>query len=155
MRMALLVSLVLCSCGAATAKKSSEVPPHLRSGNAATPGVLEVRVSGVPSVEGQLYVELYDATTYFHYDQVLNERIVPVSAQEMSVRLEHVPPGRYIVAVSHDRNSNNILDTGIFGIPKEAYGFSRDARGTFGPPSFADGAFDFDGTTASMPVRVR
>ena len=38
------------------------------------------------------------------------------------------------------------MDFGIFG-PKEAYGFSRGARGTLSAPSFDDCAFDFDGKT--------
>ena len=93
--------------------------------------------------------------SFSYYDQVLDERVVPVTGVEMLVELEHVPPGRYIVAVSHDANSNRIMDTGWFGIPTEAYGFSRGARGTFGPPGFEDGAFDFAGGRMPVPVAVR
>jgi uncharacterized protein (DUF2141 family) len=40
-------------------------------------------------------------------------------------------------------------------VPKEPYGFSRDARGTVSAPSFDDAAFDFDGTTLSLDVHVK
>lgn len=143
----------LVACGAtAPAPTRSGPPPHLREPTAS--GRLEVAVTGIPSVEGQLFVELYDAATYFRYADVLNESVVPVTGTTMLVTLEHVPAGRYIAAVSHDKNSNRALDTGWFGIPKEAYGFSRDARGTFGPPSFEDGAFTFAGQMQRVAVSI-
>jgi hypothetical protein len=34
------------------------------------------------------------------------------------------------------RDDNERIDLGFLGVPKEGLGVSRDARGTFGPPSF-------------------
>jgi uncharacterized protein (DUF2141 family) len=149
----LFLSVFLSACGSAAPVTRSGTPPHQIPGAAG--GTVEVAIHGIPSVEGQIYVELYDADTYFRYQDVLNELIVPVTAKEMVVRLENVPDGRYIVAVSHDPNANHALDTGWFGIPKEAYGFSRDARGWFGPPSFEDGAFSFGGGVQRVDVAIR
>ena len=47
-----------------------------------------------------------------------------------------LPFGEYAIKVYHDENGNNELDTRIFGIPKERYGFSNNARGTMGPPEY-------------------
>jgi uncharacterized protein (DUF2141 family) len=131
------------------------VPTFTTAAYAHVAGRVTVHVSGIPSVRGQLYVELYDEATYFHYERVLAETIVPVDDKTMTVTLEHVPAGRYIVCASHDANANAKLDRGFLGIPTEAYGFSRDARGTFGPPSFEAGAFAFDGTELAISVPVR
>jgi uncharacterized protein (DUF2141 family) len=49
------------------------------------------------------------------------------------------------VASYHDENDNGKLDTNAFGLPTEGYGFSNDAQGTLGPPSYTQAAFDFDG----------
>jgi uncharacterized protein (DUF2141 family) len=54
---------------------------------------------------------------------------------------ENLPFGEYAVKVIHDENNNSELDTNFLGIPKEAYGFSNDARGTFGPPDYDDAKF--------------
>jgi uncharacterized protein (DUF2141 family) len=151
---ALLSLSVLASCRGAV-KTRTGLPAQLQPVNAASTGTLEVHLTGIPAVRGQLFVELYDQATYFDYAQVLNERIVPVTATEMTVTLEHVAAGRYIAVGSHDANGNNELDTGLFGIPLEVYGFSRDARGALGPPDFSAGAFDFDGTTARVDVPLR
>jgi uncharacterized protein (DUF2141 family) len=42
-------------------------------------------------------------------------------------------------------NSNNKLDTYFFGLPKEKYGFSRNAKGFIGPPSFKKAKFTLKG----------
>jgi uncharacterized protein (DUF2141 family) len=34
-----------------------------------------------------------------------------------------IKPGNYAIAVIHDENRNGELDTNMFGIPKEGYGF--------------------------------
>jgi len=52
-----------------------------------------------------------------------------------------LPHGEYAIKVYHDENSNNELDTRIFGIPIERYGFSNNARGAFGPPKYEDAVF--------------
>jgi uncharacterized protein (DUF2141 family) len=36
------------------------------------------------------------------------------------------------------------MDTGMFGIPQEKYGFSNDAKGFAGPPSFKQCKFTFN-----------
>ena len=59
-----------------------------------------------------------------------------------TVTLEGLPPGRYAVAAFHDVNGNGRLSTWPIGLPKEAYGFSRNARAPFGPPTFEAAAFD-------------
>jgi uncharacterized protein (DUF2141 family) len=148
------VALSTVGCGSAVPAVRAGVPPQNTPAFAHYQGTIDVVVKGIPEKRGKLYVELYDRASYFRYEQVLNERIVPVTGATVKVRLEHVPPGRYAVAVSQDANENRALDTGWFGVPTEAYGFSRDARGTFGPPDFEEAAFDFDGKTASLTVHV-
>jgi len=51
---------------------------------------------------------------------------------------EHLANGCYAVAIFHDENGNGCLDKNMFGAPTEAYGFSRNARGTFSAPSFEE-----------------
>jgi len=53
-----------------------------------------------------------------------------------------VAPGTYAVMVFHDENNNGKLDQASNGMPLEGYGFSRNARGHWGPPSFEAARFD-------------
>jgi len=43
-------------------------------------------------------------------------------------------------AAYHDENENGELDRNVIGIPKERYGYSNNARGLTGPPSFEEAA---------------
>ena len=40
---------------------------------------------------------------------------------------------------------NGKLDTNWLGIPKEGYGFSNDAKGSFGAPPFSAAGFQYEG----------
>jgi len=46
-----------------------------------------------------------------------------------------------------DENGNGKLDTGAFGIPVEKFGFSNDAEGVMGPPSYEKCGFTFSEDT--------
>ena len=58
-----------------------------------------------------------------------------------------LPPGTYAIGIFHDINLNNKMDNNLFGIPKEQYGFSNNARAFFGPPAFGAAAFELKGET--------
>jgi uncharacterized protein (DUF2141 family) len=64
-----------------------------------------------------------------------------VSSNVMQLVLQDVPPGSYGVAVFHDLDSNNALETNFVGLPKEPIGFSNDARIRFGSPSWDEARF--------------
>ena len=79
-------------------------------------------------------------------------RSIPATAR--SLRFEGLPRGGYAVAVIHDENGNNRLDT-LAGIPREGYGFSNDAAVRFGPPKFAAARFDVTGDANRQQIRMR
>ena len=76
------------------------------------------------------------------------------AAHSVSVDFGPVPPGRYAISVFHDENGNGRLDTRLM-MPREGYGFSRDAPVRFGPPSFAQAAFAVDGAGGHQTIRMR
>jgi uncharacterized protein (DUF2141 family) len=64
-----------------------------------------------------------------------------------------VPEGTYAVNVFHDENSNERLDKGLFGIPKEGFGFSNDAGRSKKALSFNEAKFDLP-PTGCRTVRI-
>jgi uncharacterized protein (DUF2141 family) len=75
---------------------------------------------------------------------------------QVDVVFEEVPPGTYALAIMHDANSNDKMDTNFIGIPKEGYTFSNNAFGRLGPPSFDDASFKVvDGQTASVSATMK
>ena len=105
-----------------------------------------VKFSEINPMQGKIYVGLYNSEgTFLKEDQNFKNCITSVDGSSTECILENIPNGKYAISVFHDENSNGKMDTGMFGIPKEAYGFSNNARGTFGPPCFADCCFEVKG----------
>lgn len=66
-----------------------------------------------------------------------------------------IPEGVYGLSAFHDENENGKLDTNFLGMPVEDYCASRNARGTFGPPSFEDARFSYKGGTKRLEARMK
>lgn len=80
--------------------------------------------------------------------------IVPAS-QTLKLTFTNVKAGRYAIALLHDENDNGKADRALSMIPKEGFGFSRDAKVRMGPPKFRDAVFYFEGTSDTQTIRMR
>ena len=67
------------------------------------------------------------------------------------ITFRNVPAGTYAIALLHDENANGKADRALMMMPKEGFGFSRDAKLKMGPPSFSSASFE----VADAPVRQR
>jgi uncharacterized protein (DUF2141 family) len=111
---------------------------------AARAETLVIEMKGFRSDKGKALVALFASKDGFPDKPKKAVRRVEVSIKKGAATtvLMGVQPGTYAVAVLHDEDGNKAMKTGLFGIPKEGYGASQDARGDFGPPSFGDAKFD-------------
>ena len=75
-------------------------------------------------------------------DERAQRRMVRANAR-VTIVFNDVPPGEYAISLLHDENGNGKADTVLF-LPKEGFGFSRDAKARFGPPKFSAAAFTVD-----------
>ena len=119
-------------------------------------GTLTVVLQGFESDEGAAVVRLDSSeATFIQGEDFFQVARAEIEGGEAEVTFADVPYGPYALSAFHDQNENEELDTGAFGIPLEAYGFSNDARGQFGPPSYTDSAFQFtpDSTTVTITVQ--
>ena len=140
---------------AATAAAASAWPSE--SADPAVPGTcrLEVILTGFDSDQGQAKLALVNSRESFESDESQFMGInSPVIQQQVRLILT-VPFGEYAVKVYHDENSNDRLDTRMFGIPKERYGFSNNARGTLGPPDFSEARFVLDTADHAIAIELR
>jgi uncharacterized protein (DUF2141 family) len=96
---------------------------------------LEVVVKNIEEAKGNVRVGLFKNEKTFLKEATIG-KVVKAGAGEVKVIFENVPAGIYGVSVIHDANENGKLDSGMFGIPREGFGFGNDAMGTFGPPKF-------------------
>ncbi len=104
-----------------------------------TGGTLKVAVRGFENTAGQINVALFaEENDFVNRDRMFRGVRVKPEGDESQAVFSDLPAGDYVIAVFHDENENGKLDKNLVGLPKEAYGFSNDARGIFGPPSFSD-----------------
>ena len=99
---------------------------------------VEVHVTGVAAGKGKVNVAVCDQARFLK--QCAYSGSAPAREGDNTIAIRGVPPGSWAVLAYQDENENDELDRNLIGIPRENYGFSRDARGKFGPPSFEDAA---------------
>jgi uncharacterized protein (DUF2141 family) len=83
------------------------------------------------------------------------KRVVVPAAKTVTIRFKGVTPGDYAIALLHDENNNGKADRSLGMIPKEGYGFSRDAKVSMGPPKFKDAVFAMGAAAQRMSIKMR
>lgn len=109
---------------------------------------ITVKVKGIEEVKGKMSIALFSSEDqYKSKDTYFLAERVPITSFDFSYTFKEVPNGVYAVKVFHDVNSDKELDTNWIGMPKEPFGFSNDAKGKMGPPSFEAASFVVKGDT--------
>ena len=104
---------------------------------------VEVTIKNVQELKGTIRVSLFNNDQDFLKKPVEGKSVT--AAASGATVVFNVKQGTYAVSVIHDVNDNKELDKGFMGIPQEPYGFSNDARGKFGPPSYESSKFAVTG----------
>ncbi|MEI4505771.1 DUF2141 domain-containing protein [Sphingopyxis sp. CCNWLW253] len=114
----------------------------LLTGAAAPSPTVDVSVNGLRSTKGQVLVCLTTNPKAFPDCSKDKEsvRLAVKTADAGDFAIRAPATGTYAIAVVHDENNNNKMDTAIF-LPKEGFGFSRNPTITVGPPSFKSASF--------------
>jgi uncharacterized protein (DUF2141 family) len=81
--------------------------------------------------------------------------IAGIRGQQATCVFDGLKPGTYAVAAFHAENNEAQMQYGLFGKPKEGYGFSRNPPSSMGAPAFAAAAFSYAGGAQSVPIRLR
>ena len=120
------------------------------------PGI-HVRVLDIRNSTGTVACALFESAGGFpteYLRKATNVMVIKVRESQARCTFEEIPPGRHAIAVIHDENMNGLLDTNVMGLPKEGYGFSNDAKGVLGPPSFDAASFAYDGQNLEMTIKL-
>ncbi len=100
---------------------------------------IQVNITNLKNNDGVVLVELTNSN-----QEIVEQQSVEITNNKCTLTFENVAAGTYAIRYYHDENKNNELDTGLFGIPEEGYGFSNNATGFMGPPDFEDQLFKLE-----------
>lgn len=114
---------------------------------------LDVTVTGIRNNHGRIVVAICNEAN-FPKGACPYHGQVPARLGQVTVRVAGVPPGTWAAAVYHDEVGNQRLQFDLLGVPKQGFGFSRDAKMRFGPPRFVDAAFS-PGDIVTIPLHYR
>ncbi|MGK7397211.1 MAG: DUF2141 domain-containing protein [Candidatus Cyclobacteriaceae bacterium M3_2C_046] len=118
-------------------------------------GDLVVKIENIKNDQGQIMIALANnKAVYDDKNDAYKSAKVSIEDGKAVFVFRQIPWGEYAVKVFHDANSNEKLDTNLMGIPKEDYGFSNNAKGTFGPPAFEDASFSLDQPEKTISIRM-
>lgn len=113
---------------------------------------LTVTVTNFKNNQGKVMVGMYNGANTFMKKTIFS-KIGDIKANTAKVVFENLPDGEYAISLYHDENNNDKLDTSWFGIPKEGYGCSNDAKGMMGPPKYEDAKFQIS-ENKSMVIKL-
>ncbi len=123
----------------------------------ASSGSLTVAINGLKNQKGQICLSLFSQSEGFpgKSDRAVAVQCVQTSEASLGVTFKNLNPGNYAVALFHDVNADGKLNTGLFGIPKEGFGFSRNPRVRTRAPRFDEAALALSSANNNIQIRLK
>lgn len=116
-------------------------------------------IEGVKSSKGKIYVQLFKGEENYqnnnaHISSIANARkgTVTITFNDLGVDdLDHdsedLNNNDYGIRYFHDENDNASMESNLFGMPTEGYGYSNNAKANYGPVKYAQIKFQLANET--------
>lgn len=120
-------------------------------------GDLIIIIRELKSTDGQIGILVFNKEDGFPSDRekAVRDVLLPIKNGVLQHTFSGLPFGEYAVAVMHDENENNELDTNFFGVPKEGNGVSNNVVNPLGPPKFKKAVFSLNQTSHAIEINMR
>jgi uncharacterized protein (DUF2141 family) len=103
---------------------------------------LEIDIANIKNKKGAIEIGIFNKADGFLIEgKEYKSKILKVEGYIVHCEFKDLPDGNYAVAVFHDENMDKKLNTNLFGIPTEPYGFSNNFKPVVSKPNFRDTQF--------------
>lgn len=119
---------------------------------------VSVTITELRNNKGHVLISVYkDGVGYpEEVDKAVRRAKITITNKTASISFTGLAAGNYAVAILHDENDDEKMNTSFFGLPKEGYGFSNNVMGSFGPPSFSKASFQYTaGQSKTISIKTR
>jgi len=97
---------------------------------------LTIDVKNLRNNNGSIRIAIWDQARGFPKDYTTAIDQVSIAANETTYTFKNLKAANYALAIFHDANNDENLNTNRIGIPSEGFGFSNNPRILFGPPNY-------------------
>jgi uncharacterized protein (DUF2141 family) len=117
---------------------------------------LTVELDGLKNKDGQVCLSLFSGSKGFpdREKNALQKQCIVNDGSPLSVTFKNLPLGSYAVAVLHDANQDNKINSNFLGIPTEGFGFSGNPAIISGPPKFNESAIVVTGSSTKIQIQL-
>lgn len=128
--------------------------PIITNGQSATQTIV---FNNLDEKAGKIYIAWYNKEEDFtKKDKIHLAKVVEVQGKNtVAVVFENILPGTYAIAAFFDQNDNGKMDTNFFGIPKEKYGFSNNARPMMRAATFREASFVVTNKENTISIKLK
>lgn len=118
---------------------------------------LELRIENAKNDQGLVRVLVFNQAEGFpdKADKAVRMANLSIKNKIAVITFDDLPPGNYAIAVFHDSSKSGKIRTNLVGFPLDRYGFSNNATGIMGPPSFEKAAFPITTGKNSITISMR
>jgi uncharacterized protein (DUF2141 family) len=120
-------------------------------------GKLTVEIDGLKNKEGQICASIFASSEGFpgDRDRVLQKQCTKITGTPFPITFDNLKAGSYAVAVFHDQNNDSTLNSNLFGIPSEGFGFSSNPEIRARAPKFSEAAFLVAGPDTNIQIQLK
>jgi uncharacterized protein (DUF2141 family) len=149
----------------------AESPPATTAGKAESTGNVEttaatstevqrrdtvIRVTGLKAQRSNLLIAVFESPAGFpKSDQSTHTTTIEAEGEKVELSLSLPINCPIAIAVFQDLDGNKMISKSSIGIPIEPYGFSNNARGLFGPPTFQQSVVRLKEGSDTLEITVR
>ena len=120
-------------------------------------GKLTVEIDGLKNKQGQVCASIFATSEGFPSDRNrgLQKQCTKITDTPLPITFENLKAGSYAVAVFHDQNNDSTLNSNVFGIPREGFGFSSNPEIRTRAPKFSEAAFLVAGPDTNIQIQLK
>ena len=118
---------------------------------------LLVTVTGLRNNKGHVAASLFNSDKGFPDEDkhAVARQIATIKDRTASLVFNDLTPGNYGVALLHDENKNDKMDSNRFGFPREGYGVSNNPKPSRRSPKFSDARFTVSPSNKEQAVEIK
>ncbi|BDI19189.1 hypothetical protein ANSO36C_49910 [Nostoc cf. commune SO-36] len=120
-------------------------------------GKLTVEIDGLKNKQGQVCASIFASSEGFPSDRNrgLQKQCTKITDTPLPITFKNLKAGSYAVAVFHDQNNDSTLNSNLFGVPSEGFGFSSNPEILARAPKFSEAAFLVAGPDTNIQIQLK